>query len=122
MPNGNTERRENQETNESELLARKLTGVGWGLFFIWIGIVFLADAPLGIGLLGVGIITLGMQVARKVFNLAFEAGWLVVGGLFVLGGLIQLFNIQVRLVPVLLIVAGVVVLITTLTRKHTRHN
>ena len=122
MPNGNTERRENQETNESELLARKLTGVGWGLFFIWIGIVFLADAPLGIGLLGVGIITLGMQVARKVFNLAFEGGWLIVGGLFVLGGLIQLFNIQVRLVPVLLIVAGVVVLITTLTRKQARGN
>ena len=47
---------------------KKLEAVGWGLFFIWIGIAFLTDIGFPVGLFGVGIITLGSQAARKYFN------------------------------------------------------
>lgn len=45
-------------------VVKKLAAVGWGLFFIWIGIAFLADVGWGMGLLGVGVIALGTQQPR----------------------------------------------------------
>lgn len=46
-------------------LDRKLDAVGWGLFFVWIGVALLLEVGWGIGLLGVGIITLGGQAGRR---------------------------------------------------------
>ena len=46
-------------------LCRKLDTIGWGLFFIWIGIAILADMGWGVGLIGVGVIILGGFVARE---------------------------------------------------------
>jgi len=60
-----------EETNNQELknaqrrkLNRTLDAVGWGVFFIWIGIAFLADLGWGVGFIGVGLIILGALVAR----------------------------------------------------------
>ncbi len=46
-------------------LALKLDEVGWGLFFIWIAVAFLADVGWGMGFLGVGVIILGTMVTRE---------------------------------------------------------
>ena len=43
---------------------RTLDAVGWGVFFIWIGVAFLADLGWGVGFIGVGLIILGALVAR----------------------------------------------------------
>jgi hypothetical protein len=101
----------------SRILARKLDAAGWGLFFIWIGIALLANIGWGLGLLGVGIITLGVQAARKYFALTLEGFWVVVGLLFVLGGIWELLSVQVGLVPILLIVVGAVLLVSALTGR-----
>ena len=53
-------------------LEKKLDMIGWGLFFIWIGIAFLVEFGLGVGLFGVGLIALGVQAARKYLNLKPE--------------------------------------------------
>jgi len=45
--------------------ASKFDAAGWALFFIWVGIAWLADFGWGIGLLGVAAITLGMQALRR---------------------------------------------------------
>jgi hypothetical protein len=50
---------------QSKKLDRKLDTLGWGLFFIWIGVAFLADVGWGAGLIGVGLIILGTLVARE---------------------------------------------------------
>lgn len=42
---------------------RTLDAVGWGLFFIWIGIAILIDVGWGIGLIGVGVLILGLWAA-----------------------------------------------------------
>lgn len=63
---------EEVKSNEKRDMDKKLSTVGWALFFIWIGIAFLAEFSFGIGLLGVGIITLGVQVARRLMDLKFE--------------------------------------------------
>ena len=95
-------------------LNRKLEAAGWGLFFIWIGIAFFAHIGWGMGLLGVGIIILGAQAARKYFDLKLEGFWIAVGILFVVGGFWKVVNVQIGLLPILCIVNGVVLLVSTL--------
>ncbi|UCE35104.1 MAG: hypothetical protein JSV55_04315 [Deltaproteobacteria bacterium] len=106
------------KTSTSGELAGKLAAVSWSLFFIWIGIILLMKIGTGIGLLGVGVITLGAQVARKYFNLKLEPFWVVVGLLFVLGGLWGLFDAKLPLVPIVFIAAGLALLVSTIRGKH----
>jgi hypothetical protein len=93
-------------------LNRKLEAAGWGLFFIWIGIALFGHIGWGVGLIGVGIITLGAQAARKYFALKLEGFWVAVGFLFVVGGICKLFNVHLGLVPILCIVAGIALLVS----------
>ncbi len=99
-------------------LERKLDGLGWGLFFVWIGTVMLMDLGSGVALLGIGVITLGVQATRKLWDLKIESFWVVVGLVFFLSGIWSLFESKLPLVPILLIVAGLAVLVTTFARKR----
>ena len=98
--------------------ARKLASAGWALFFIWIAIVLLAGLPAGIGLLGVGIITLAGQIARRCSGLPLEGFWAVVGCLFVLGSVGELMGVELPIVPIALILAGLVILVSVLKGKR----
>ena len=93
-------------------LDKKLGAAAWGLFFIWTGIAFLADIGWGAGLLGVGIIALGAQVARRYFALKLEGFWVTVGFLFTVGGIWKLFQVQVGFMPILCIIAGFALLVS----------
>lgn len=113
-----------QMVENTSALVKKLDAVGWGVFFIWIGAAFLADVTWGAGLLGVGVITLGTQAARKHFGLPVERFGLVIGILLVLWGAWELLNIRLGkapipggLLPILFIVAGVVLLVSAFLRK-----
>lgn len=89
-------------------LEKKLDEWGWGLFFIWVAIAFLVDVGWGLGLVGVGIITLGEQAARVVFDLKPDGFWTVLGMVFVVGGSWELmFESQFPLVPAALFMIGV---------------
>lgn len=96
---------------------KNIEAAGWGLFFVWIGISFLVGFSFAVGLLGVGVITLGGQMARKLSNIKLEGFWVVVGILFIIGGIWELLKIEVQLVPVLIIVAGLVILISVFSGK-----
>jgi hypothetical protein len=60
------EEKNNQELKSAQRkkLYRTLDAVGWGIFFIWIGVAFLANLGWGVGFIGVGLIILGALVAR----------------------------------------------------------
>jgi len=98
----------NQESrnDKNRRLAHKVDVACWGLFFIWVGVALLMDLSWGVGLLGVGVITLGGQAVRKYSGLTLERFWIVCGLLFLVGGLWQLYRVQISLIPILLIVAG----------------
>jgi len=102
------EKRGRQEDRD---LAEKLAAAGWGLFFIWVGIALFMDFGWAVGLLGVGIITLAGQAARKVFNLRLEVFWITIGLCFALGGAWRLYGVELPMVPMLLIMAGMAVLL-----------
>ncbi len=99
-------------------LPRRLDAVGWALFLIWIGIVLLAGSKASVALVGIGVIIVGVQVARVFLKLNLEGFWFVVGLLFLVGGIWQMVEASFPLVPILLIVAGVALIITRFLPKH----
>lgn len=99
-------------TDKNAGLAKKLDVAGWGLFFIWVGTALLMDLSWGVGLVGVAVITLGAQAVRKYFGLEVEGFWLVCGLMFLVGGLWEMYRVEVSLVPILLIVAGGALLVS----------
>lgn len=88
----------------------KLDTIGWSLFFIWVGIAWIAELGTGIGLLGAAAITLGAQLARRIKGLNMEGFWVVVGAAFGLGGLWEIFDVQTPLAPLVLIILGIALL------------
>jgi hypothetical protein len=99
-------------------LDRQLRAIGWGLFFLWIGLALLGGVGWGIGLLGVGVIIVGEQLARKYFHLRSDSFWAAIGVLFVVGGLWELFGIQVGLGPILCILVGIALLFSPLLARR----
>jgi len=111
------DREHDQKVAHRRSLASKLETAGWGLFFIWVGIALLADIGWGAGLFGVGIITLGAQAARKYLGLKPEGFWVGVGFLFIVGGVWELFHVQVGLMPILCVVLGLALSVFTLVGR-----
>jgi hypothetical protein len=93
--------------------------IGWGSFFIWVGIAWLMGYGLGWGLLGVGILTIGLQALRFLFHAKVESFWLIVGMAFVAGGFWELWSIEMPLAPVVLIMLGIGLLLWYFTHKLT---
>jgi hypothetical protein len=113
---------ETNEQNESHADTRdaadRLSAAGWGLFFLWLGIVFLTDLREGIALLGIGIIILGVQGIRRALGLDLERFWVVVGLLFGLTGIGELVALQISLLPILLIAGGLALLVSSIRSDH----
>lgn len=113
-------RMKNLEFKGKSEIEHRIEAIAWGLFFVWVGVAFLANVSDGVGLLGVGIITLGAQAVRSYYKLNLEGFWLVVGTCFVVGGLWEFINPGIALVPVLLIIAGVALLYSVWSRSKSK--
>lgn len=100
---------------------QQLSAIAWGLLFVWVGVAVLFGVGWGYGLLGVGAIILGSQVAHLMVG-EFRLDWFstIVGLIFLLGGIWTLFSIQVGLVPILCIAAGVALMLSALTSRPAR--
>ena len=107
--------------------ARKLDAIGWALFFIWVGIAWIANVGFGVGLLGVAAIVLGMQSIRRLLGINVEFFWIVVGIGFGIGGLWEYLDVQTPLAPIVIIIAGVALLVSVTwsgrkhSQRHTHH-
>ena len=111
-----------QKVENTQALVKKLNAVGWAVFLIWMGIAFLANTSWAVGLLSVGVIVLGGQVARTYFRLPVDWFWVMTGIILVVLGACELLKIQFSgsLLPLLSIVAGIAILVTAL-RPGLRH-
>lgn len=102
-------------------IAKMLDTVGWGLFFIWVGVSLLAKVGWGVGILGLGVITVGAQLGRKYFGLPIELFWLVIGIVWCTWGLvIELGGLAIPggPVPIVFIVVGVIFVVSAFWRKR----
>jgi len=105
-------------------LNRNLETVAWGASFIWWGITELFNfLPHGTGAIGIGLIFLGLNVARSLnglptsgFSTTLGILALVLGGLELAGSVMRL-PFELPVFAILLIVLGVILLARELLRS-----
>jgi hypothetical protein len=70
-----------------------------GLFFLWVGIALVASVGWGIALLGTGVITLGVQFARRVSGLPVDRWGVGFGACLSVAGLTQWLDVPLGTAP-----------------------
>jgi hypothetical protein len=103
--------------NNARSIKHNFEAIAWGALFIWWGItVMLPSLPEGSGALGIGLILIGVNIARSLsgepvsrFSITLGILALVWGGLELIGVLMSL-PFELPIFAILLIVLGVIVL------------
>lgn len=108
-------------------LAEMLDATGWALFFIWIGIASFATLGWGIAFAGVGSLLLIAQLVRRYYALPISGPGLVFGTIFVVAGILQVFDIQLErtsianwIIPAIFIATGIAIFVSMWMRKPTK--
>ena len=117
MPEEKVKKEVEQKRQMKKDQTNTLAGIGWGLFFIWLGIGFMMKVATSIILLGLGVITLGIQIARKFLKLKAESFWIVLGLFFIVVGLWDVLGIRFALAPIILIIIGLIFLLSALKKE-----
>jgi hypothetical protein len=99
-------------------VVKKLESFGWGAFIIWVGLSILFSFNFNFTLLGIGLITLAVQVLRRNNNLPTEGFWVIAGFLFLFGAVWGMLNIVFPLIPIIIIIAGIVIISQALKKKE----
>jgi hypothetical protein len=111
--------------NNSQSMKRNFDAIAWGAIFIWWGVTELfTSLPHGTGAIGIGLILIGVNVARSLngvpasrFSTTLGILALVWGGLELLGVFLSL-PFELPIFPILLIVLGVIILAPELAGKR----
>ena len=109
----------NPDTQKKDL-DKRLDAVGWGLFLIMTGGLWLAPegaVPEGTWLIGVGVIILGLMAIRYQYGIKVNAFWLVLGLIALAFGISSMFGLSIPVFPILLIVIGATVILKPLLKK-----
>lgn len=96
-------------SEQKEGLNRRLEAVGWGLFLIIMGALWLmpeGTAPQGVWLIAAGIIMLGVNAVRYVNGIQMSGGSLLLGLLAVIFGVGEFVGMDLPFVAILVIVFG----------------
>ncbi len=106
---------------EKAALNKRLETVGWGLFLIMLGGFSLVPdetIPKGVWSIGVGLIMLGLNLARYFYQIRMSGFTTVLGIIALLGGLLQLFGVASVEGAMLLIILGAYLLLKPWFDKH----
>jgi hypothetical protein len=115
-----------ERMNQIQSQKRDYESIAWGAIFIWWGITELIPTlPIGLGMLGVGLILLGLNAARahgglqtSFFSTALGILAVVWGGLE-LAGLVLKLPLELPIFAILLIVLGGMILARFWVRTQT---
>ena len=110
--------------DEIKTLNQRYEIVAWGALFILLGTInLIPGVPSGTGVLGIGIILLGLNLARYLskiptngFTITLGVIAAVLGGaLYLLHSLLRIQQFELPFFPVLLVVIGVIFLVRSAT-------
>jgi len=108
--------------NNTQKVNRNFEVIAWGALFIWWGITELIPSlPIGTGAIGIGLILVGANIARRLSGVPISGFSTTVGILAIVWGALELVGVLLSLpfeLPVsaiLLIVLGMIVLWPALT-------
>ena len=105
-----------------DTLNRRLEEIGWGLFFLMIGGIWLfpQTVPDGAWLIGAGLILLGINTVRQLSGIAMSWFTIALGIVALAAGLFDVFGVKLSLFAVLFIVLGVGMIAAPLFRHSSR--
>lgn len=118
MTNQDDQATSNQDTQRSAL-DKRLEAIGWGLFLIMIGGIWLLpdeQVPQGTWLIGAGLIMLGINGIRYLKGIKMSGLTIVLGIIALVAGLGGLFGVK-PLVAILLILIGASIILKPLIEK-----
>ena len=104
---------------EQRALNKRLEALGWGLFLVMIGGLWLVPGELvreGTWLIGVGVIMLGLNAARFLNKIKMSWFTIVLGVLALAAGLGDYVGVDLPLIPILLVLVGASIIVGVLTR------
>lgn len=108
-----------QELNIRDV-GKRLDQVGWGIFLIMIGTIWLVPSvPQGTWLTGTGILLLLLNAVRFTKGIPWSSVSTALGVLALAAGLGALAGIDLPLFPICLVIIGVGLLLGTVTPQRT---
>ena len=99
---------------------RNLDTIGWGLFFILLGSIWLVPedmVPEGLFLIGLGVIFVGLNIVRYAAGRAINTFWVVVGLILLVIGVCDFFGLDIPVIPLIIIIIGVSMIVKPLFGK-----
>ena len=103
----------NREDNK-RTLDKQLDAIGWGLFFIIIGVLWLlpeGTVPEDTWLIGMGAIIFSVNSIRYLYGIRIQGFWTVIGILALTFGVSGVFSLDLPIFQVLLIVFGISIIL-----------
>ena len=99
--------------------AKRLDEIGWGLFLIMLGTIWLIPSvPQGTWLVGTGLLLLGLNAVRHLRGVRSSGFTWVIGALALAAGLGQIVGVTLPLFAILLVVVGAGMLLKPLISRH----
>ena len=99
--------------------AKRLDQIGWGIFLIMIGTIWLVPTvPQGTWLIGTGVLLLALNVIRFTKGIQWSGVSTALGTFALIAGLSALAGINVPLFPICLVIIGVGLVLRTVASEH----
>ena len=114
---------QDEKKKEKTRLEQRLDAIGWGLFLIMIGGLWMVPEgflPEGTWLIGTGIIIFGLTYVRYRKSLPVSGFWIVMGIIAVLFGIGEVFGIDLPVFPILLVIIGLSMVLKPFLQKKNK--
>ena len=109
------------QEEKKQKLNRRFETIGWGLFLIMIGGIGLVPkdrVPEGTWIVGVGIIMLGLNLARYLTGIKMSVFTIVLGIVALAVGGSAFYGIELPLFAILIIIIGISIIVRLLFEKE----
>jgi len=109
-----------QQDPAKAAMNKRLEAIGWALFFIMIGgLMLVPEGKLSseAWLIGVGVIMLGINLARRFIGIQVDKCGVIIGILALAFGISGSFGLDLPIFPILLILIGVNIIRNILFKK-----
>lgn len=100
--------------------ASQLDRIGWGVFLVMLGTIWLVPrVPPGTWLIGTGILLMALNALRSWLGIPWSGFWVSVGVIALAAGLGDFVGIKLPLFPICLVILGVALIVRPLISQKT---
>ena len=109
-----------EKDTQKQHLNKQLEAIAWGLFLVMLGCLWLIPderVPEGTWLIGVGIIMLGLNLARYFYGIKLSGFTIVLGIIALSLGIGEVVGVDLPIFPILIIIWGLSVVLEPFLKK-----